>query len=528
MKALHTSTIYQLDKITPAWDRDGETPEGLSLMNAAVIGIADFVANKISAKDTGRHIISCFGAGNNGFDALWSAWILSQSGYNVDFFAVAERDKYPKAMQDFLNYLDAKGISVYYADEDGDCWNARRHTAFPKDPIILDGVLGIGFNPNRQLPRGIAKAIEWINSWQGQAQIVAIDIPSGLSANAIDKDFREIAKINAANIVHASVTLTMGCPKLVMQEPASAEFCGSVYVVDLGYSLSDINDNEQGSIDFVTEAFVQPYSMAIQAWNAHKGSLGHVAVIAGSDRYSGAAGLASVGALRGGAGLCTCYTLPCCVGRVGAIAPELIVQSAAPEGAREWSPEYVKALLPSLVGKVVVCGPGMGNTPAVAECVKLLLSAECKGLILDADALNAIAADPSILRGARCPLVITPHPGEAARLLGITVPEVESDRASAAMRLRELTGAIVILKGARTLICGDELHMLTNGNPAMAAGGGMGDVLAGVCGAYLARTPNAVETAACAAAWAHAYAGDLLHWHRPHAPVRASELANLI
>lgn len=528
MKALHTTTIYELDKITPAWDRDGEIPEGLSLMNAAVIGIADFVANKISAKDTGRHIISCFGAGNNGFDALWSAWMLSQSGYNVDFFAVAERDKYPKAMQDFLNYLDAKGISVYYADEDGDCWNARRHTAFPKDPIILDGVLGIGFNPNRQLPSGISKAIEWINSWQGQAQIVAIDIPSGLPANVAGSDYKEFVQNHASEVVHASTTLTMGCPKLVMQEPSAAEFCGNVYTIDLGYSKDFLQNGSDCNIDFVTETAVRPFSMSSLPWNAHKGSLGHVAVIAGSGKYSGAAALASLGALRGGAGLCTCYMLPCCVARVGALAPELIVQAVASENALEWEPKFVEELLPELAGKVVVCGPGMGNTPAVAECVKLLLQARCKGLIFDADALNAIASNPSILREASVPVIITPHPGEAARLLNCTVGEIESDRTAAAKRLHETTGAVVVLKGARTLICGEKLQMLLNGNQAMATGGGMGDVLAGLCGAYLARSAADAEVAAGAAAWTHAHAGDILHWKCMNAPIRASELANFI
>ncbi len=528
MKALHTTTIYQLDKITPAWDRDGEIPDGLSLMNAAVIGIADFVANKISAKDTGRDIISCFGAGNNGFDALWSAWILSQSGFNVDFFAVAERDKYPKAMQDFLNYLDAKGISVYYADECGDCWNARRHVSFPKNPIILDGILGIGFNPSRSLSTGTAKAIDWINSWQGKAQIIAIDIPSGLPANVAGSDYKEFVQNHEAKVVHASTTLTMGCPKLVMQEPSVAEFCGNVYTIDLGYSEEVLSRGCDCEIDFVTEAAIKPFSIAGLPWNAHKGSLGHIGVIAGSGKYSGAAGLACIGALRGGAGLCTCYTLPCCAMRVGAIAPEIILQAVAPENALEWEPEFIQGLLPELVGKVVVCGPGMGNTLAVAECVKLLLASECKGLVLDADALNAISNQPGILRTAGCPTIITPHPGEVARLLNCSVADVEKDRCSAAKRLHEITGAVVILKGARTLICGERLQMLLNGNQGMATGGGMGDVLAGLCAAFLARVNGDAEVAAGAAAWVHAYAGDLIHWRQPNAPIRASELADFI
>lgn len=524
MKALHTTTIYELDRVTPAWNRSGVTPDNLALMNDAVVGISDFIINQISAKDKFQHIICCIGAGNNGFDALWSGWILEQSGYTVDYFAVAEEEKYSSQMQGFMGFLDSKGIFVHYADKDGKCWEERRHMSFPKNPIILDGILGIGFDPSRSLSTGTAKAIDWINSWQGHAQIVAIDIPSGLPANVAGSDYKEFVQNHDAKIVHASATLTMGCPKLVMQEPSSAEFCGSVYVIDLGYQPPA----PSSPIDFVTEAAVQPFSMMQQPWNAHKGSLGHVAVIAGSEKYSGAAGLACIGALRGGAGLCSCYTLPCCTNRVGAVAPELIVQSVTQEQVAEWKPNFIEALLPSLVGKTIVCGPGMGNTPAVAKCVKLLLQARCKGLIFDADALNAIASNPSILREASVPVIITPHPGEAARLLNCSVAEVEADRQTAVRKLRELTGAIVILKGARTLICGNELHMLINGNQAMATGGGMGDVLAGLCAAYLARSNGDAEGAACAATWAHAHAGDLMHWLSPHAPVRASELANLI
>jgi NAD(P)H-hydrate epimerase len=113
-------------------------------------------------------------------------------------------------------------------------------------------------------------------------------------------------------------------------------------------------------------------------------------------------------------------------------------------------------------------------------------------------------------------------------LLNCTVGEIESDRTAAAKRLHETTGAVVVLKGARTLICGKKLRMLLNGNQAMATGGGMGDVLAGLCGAYLVRSAADAEAAAVAAAWAHAHAGDILHWMRPNAPIRASELVNLI
>jgi NAD(P)H-hydrate epimerase len=242
--------------------------------------------------------------------------------------------------------------------------------------------------------------------------------------------------------------------------------------------------------------------------DAHKGTFGTVGVVAGSDGMLGAAILCARGALRGGAGLVRAF-LPRALR-----APFTVAVPAATTAERS---------VPAMVNcDVLVVGPGLGATPATHALVRRILARATCPLVLDADALNVLAPVRTRLR-ARAPCVLTPHPGEAARLLGVDTAFVQRDRAGAARTLATCTGQLVVLKGARTLVTdGARVFTNTTGNPGMATGGS-GDVLAGLLGALLAQGMPAFD-AACLAVHAHGAAGDLVARRLSEAGLCAEDL----
>jgi NAD(P)H-hydrate epimerase len=248
----------------------------------------------------------------------------------------------------------------------------------------------------------------------------------------------------------------------------------------------------------------------------HKGRRGHVLVIGGSPGMRGAGRLAASAVLRAGAGLCTLAT------EGDLEAPDSVMTRSLPAGG---------PIAELLAGKAaVVIGPGLGHTPSAAARVAEVLAADVPA-VLDADALNVLAADPAAIAGAAGPIVITPHPGEAARLLGTTSAAIEVDRIAAARAIAAKTRAVVVLKGARTLVCdgtsGDALCSVNpTGGPALATGGS-GDVLAGVIGALLAQGLSAGD-AARAGVFVHGAAGDALAQRHGDRGVLSSDLPEAI
>ena len=245
--------------------------------------------------------------------------------------------------------------------------------------------------------------------------------------------------------------------------------------------------------------------------DAHKGTAGQVLVVAGSRGMAGAAALVGNGALRAGAGLVKIVTPDECLDTVAALAPccttaPLITQQVFQETVGK---ENAKRVLALTEGQhAVAMGPGMGRSKAVARLVRDVLAGAGIPVVLDADGLNVIADDPKAALGAaKAPVILTPHPGEAARLLGTSVADIQADREAAAERLAGL-GAVAVLKGAGTVVCdGERLYVNETGNPGMATAGA-GDVLTGMMAAFLAAGMPMFE-AAVLAVWAHGRAGDL-------------------
>ncbi|MCX5649100.1 MAG: NAD(P)H-hydrate dehydratase [Planctomycetota bacterium] len=242
--------------------------------------------------------------------------------------------------------------------------------------------------------------------------------------------------------------------------------------------------------------------------DAHKGTAGLVLVVAGSRGMAGAAALVGNGALRAGAGLVRIATPDAALDTVAALAP-CCTTAPLPDDGACLRAEAAERVLELADGQdAVALGPGLGRTPAIRSVVRAVLEGVEIPIVLDADGLNAVAADAAeVVARARNGLILTPHPGEAARLLGTTVKAIQADREAAAERLARL-GAVAVLKGAGTVVCdGQRLYVNETGNPGMATAGA-GDVLTGMMAAFLAAGMPMFE-AAVLAVWAHGRAGDL-------------------
>ncbi len=356
--------------------------------------------------------------------------------------------------------------------------------------IIIDAIFGTGLNAEvTGLPR---RAIELIGDTH--AATVAVDIASG-----VNSDTGAIMGAAAA----ASLTVTFGLPKFGHVSYPGAEFCGDLEVADIGFA-PQAGDEIAPRGRLLERDDVKPL-LHPRVANSHKGLYGHVLVVAASVGKAGAALLASRGALRMGAGLVTAAIPESVLTAVAAGQAELMTEPA-PERDGHFDARATIHRLASLVdGKdALVVGPGIGLSDDTKHLVQWLIAEGVqpdRPLLIDADGLNALAAlGCDTLRHARGPVVITPHPGEMARLLGTSTGSVNADRVSAAKGLAGRTGAYVLLKGARTVIAAPDgaVYVNSTGNPGMGTPG-MGDALSGIIGTLLGQKMKPLDAMALGA-----------------------------
>ena len=425
--------------------------------------------------------IAC-GPGNNGGDGFEAATQLRHRGFFPVVTFVGDEGRLP---------TDAKA-SLQRARDAGVTFASEPPSSFE---LAVDALLGIG---STRPPSGTMA--EWLTRMhEGTQPVLSLDVPSGLDANTG-------TLASNANQPSASVraTLTFLTLKPGLFTAQGRDAAGTVWFDDLGCSAFV---QERPTARLAGAPDVRPRMHA-----SHKGSYGDVAVIGGASGMAGAALLAGSAALHAGAGRVFVGLLDLRAAPVDTAQPELMLRDA-------------RAL--DLAGMTVVCGCGGGD--AVRELLPRVLSTAA-ALVLDADALNAIAADSSlqtqlIARGQTgAPTVLTPHPLEAARLLGDTTGGVQSNRLTAARALASRFGAVTVLKGSGTVIAdaGDEPPVINPTGNARLATAGTGDVLAGMVGAALAMRRPAFE-AACEAVWQHGHIADT--WPADAAPLTASALA---
>ncbi len=453
------------------------TPEGLRAVEARAAtagtllmpraGRATAEVARGLAADTGAPILVVAGPGNNGGDAWVAAALLRQSFHRVIVLDVA--GSVPKA-------AEAQAAKAAFAAQGGTI--ERRWPAGDAPALVVDGLLGLGLA--RAVEGEMRALIERINA--SGAPVLAIDVPSGL-------DSRTGCVRGAA--VRATLTLTFIAHKVGLHTADGLDYCGQVVCDDLGVG-EDAAAEAHGTL--LTAQAVARW-LAPRRRNSHKGDFGTLAVIGGHRGMVGAALLAARAGLHAGAG--KVY-----VGLLGPDAPT----------ADPLQPELMlRSVDDAMAGDVIVAGPGAGRSPSATSVsmfertVLPALVALAKPLVLDADALNAIAYHDTLAREVagrtRAATLLTPHPAEAGRLLGLSTAEVQADRLAAALALAKRFHAHVVLKGAGSICASPDGQWAINatGNPGLASGG-TGDVLAGIVGALLCQgldAPRALRYGVC-------------------------------
>ncbi|HEX7801940.1 MAG TPA: NAD(P)H-hydrate dehydratase [Pseudoxanthomonas sp.] len=408
------------------------------------------------------------GPGNNGGDGYVLARLAHRSGRTVKVLHLAEHvPGTPLSQRACTDYVAVGGEIAIFPD------------VVPQGDVVVDALFGIGLS---RPPDAFAAAL--IDAINGQpAPVLALDVPSGLDADKGSAPGKAVVASRTLQFIARHTGLWTG---------EALEHTGELALEDLQVPAETFSTLQPGASLLTREAL--SYWLLPRRRNTHKGESGRALCIGGDHGHGGALLLCAEAALRSGAGLLTAATREAHVPAMLARRPEAMVRGV--ESGDELKPLF------SGVDAIAV-GPGLGKDDWGRAMLKLALAAE-KPLVLDADALNLIAVEPHVLADA----ILTPHPGEAARLLGMETAEVQRDRFAAAQAIAERYQAVVVLKGAGTIIAvpGQTPRVLDAGNPGMAVGG-MGDVLTGVIVALRAGGLSAFD-AASAGALLHSLAGD--------------------
>jgi NAD(P)H-hydrate epimerase len=500
MQVLSAAEMQACDRATT--ERYGVA--SIDLMRAAAAAVAAFARDEF--RQARRVTVLC-GRGNNGGDGLMTAWLLADAGLDVTTVLLGEpeglKGDAAEAWAELTNPERGKIHVVTVAEE-----LARLKSALDAD-LIVDAVVGTGFKPPL---KGLAlAALKWMKASKAPVlpPVLSIDLPSGWAADAAS------AGSDAPTFpADAVITFTAPKPAHVFGQ-LTRRWDQPVVVAPIG--------SPEGAIVSALKVRWAGSAMALpqtpRAAGANKGSFGHVLVVGGTfgsaGGKAGAPAMSALAALRVGAGLVTAAVPAPALAVVSAVAPELMTWPLEASAAGAISdvnlaPERVTALM---AGKTVLAiGPGLGQLPETVKFVTGLLAATKTPAVIDADALNILAAKPVLLaklaKGRT--LVLTPHPGEMARLTGKTVAEVQARRLETARTFAEKLGVTVVLKGARTVIAHPtgQVAVNTTGNPAMAKGGS-GDLLTGLIAGMLAQYPADVARAVEAAVYLHGLAADM-------------------
>lgn len=450
---------------------------GVALMENAG-GRAAMLVRERFAHSLGK-VLVLGGVGQNGGDGWVVARHLLSHGIAARCVLVGEHDKVQGDALVNLLALEALGISVERALSE-----FSLEVALGEASLVVDGLFGTGLD--RPLSGALAALVGLIN--RVKVPVVALDLPSG-----IDADTGQV--LGAA--VRAQLTVTFAAHKPGLHQYPGVEHAGVVECVSIGVPVHRYPT--MGLIDAADVALLLPR----RAGDAHKGSNGHLLVVAGSAGKTGAAVLCATSALRAGAGLVTLASDAATRRALDHKVLEVMTAELAEQ-------EPLASALSLAEGKAaVLVGPGLGVDARAQELARGLAQQLPVPCVLDADALTAVAHDLSALRRALGPRVLTPHPGEAARLLGISSAEVQQDRIKAARTLAEISGQVIVLKGARTIVASPlgELRICVRGTPALGTAG-TGDVLAGAIAALCAGGLWPFSAAMCAVEL-HGRAGEL-------------------
>ena len=466
---------------------------GILLMDNAAQAVAEAVHEALTALEGERVVIFC-GGGNNGGDGLGAARWLQSYGVSVRAFVVgAALDAVQgDAAMELAMFTKAGGRVEALSTEDD--W-VLAELAASKADVLVDALLGTGFHG--ELEGDVLRACELLN--KSEKYILAVDIPTGVNAD------------NGAvceQAVRADHTVTMALVKTGLLLYPGREYCGDIELADISMPVKLVEDYKSDKYR-LTDEIVREL-LPLRKANAHKGDAGRVVICAGSPGYTGAAALASDAAVKAGAGLVSLYT-PLSSRDVLAIKlTEVMVH-----GLLERMPGILGGGAASDVASsaeaadVLAIGPGLGTSESTQEAVRTILQKITTPVVIDADALTALAGHTEILAAMQAQKVLTPHPGEMARLTGLEIAEIQADRINVAKKYAEQWQAIVVLKGAPTVIgCPNgTVYVNSTGNSSLATGGS-GDVLTGIIAGLAAQEISLQEAAICGV-YLHGLAAEL-------------------
>lgn len=484
MKVLTAAQMREVDRRTMELGIPGPI-----LMENAGMRVAEFLQRTFDPLSSQRIVILC-GKGNNGGDGLVVARQLHIRLRPRALHVVLAAD--PAELRG-----DAAGAFRMLAASG--CAFEREITPEMRGAtIVLDALLGTGLSG----PAGgrMLELIREINTGFPAARIVAVDIPSGLASDSG-------ASIGESVCAHHTVTFT--APKVGQVLPPNCDRTGKLHVVPIGSPAGLFEEDDSIYLSLIEPAWFGPL-LAPRAPGAHKGDFGHVLVVGGSRGKTGAAAMAGLAALRAGAGLVTVATAESALPVIAGHAPELMTEPLAETDSGGISSRaFDYGRMAALVERksVLALGPGIGSHPETVDFARRLVAEFPAPMVIDADGLNALA-------GVRfqpvAPRILTPHPGEMARLCALTAGQVQADRVGVARSFAVERGLTVVLKGQRSLIAFPDGRVWINptGTPAMASGGS-GDILTGLIAGLLAQYPTRAELAVAAAVYLHGLAGEL-------------------
>ena len=466
---------------------------GILLMDNAAQAVAEAVHEALTALEGERVVIFC-GGGNNGGDGLGVARWLQSYGVSVRAFVVgAALDAVQgDAALELAMFTKAGGRVEALSTEDD--W-VLAELAASKADVLVDALLGTGFHG--ELEGDVLRACELLN--KSEKYILAVDVPTGVNA-----DNGAVSE----NAVRADHTVTMALVKTGLLLYPGREYCGDIELADISMPVKLVEEYQSDKYR-LTDEIVREL-LPLRKANAHKGDAGRVVICAGSPGYTGAAALASDAAVKAGAGLVSLYT-PLSSRDVLAIKlTEVMVH-----GLLERMPGILGGGAASDVASsaeaadVLAIGPGLGTSESTQEAVRTILQKITTPVVIDADALTALAGHTEILAAMQAQKVLTPHPGEMARLTGLEIAEIEADRINIAKKYAEQWQAIVVLKGAPTVIgCPNgTVYVNSTGNSSLATGGS-GDVLTGIIAGLAAQEISLQEAAICGV-YLHGLAAEL-------------------
>jgi NAD(P)H-hydrate epimerase len=485
MKIVTATEMRDIDRATS--QRFGVP--SLTLMENAGSAVADFV---ISQYPTAERVGVICGKGNNGGDGFVAARKMKVAGREVRVVLLAEPSELRGDAAEMFGKLPVAPVIVRSPDE----LKREEARAVFESEVLLDAILGTGFKP--PVSGLYAEAIRLLNA--SSAPVIAVDIPSGADADVMGEQTGAVARADAV------VTFTAPRPAHIFGRLTD----GPTVIAPIGSPDEAIVSSLQ--LNLITAREIAPL-IGPRPLAANKGNFGHVLVIGGSLGKAGSVAMAGMAALRTGAGLSTVAAPKSVLATVAGFHPEVMTEpldetDAGSISARALASGAIDALIK---GKTVLAvGPGISRHPETSEFVRSLV-VKCKTpLVLDADGLNAFEGRASELNGNGRTLVITPHPGEMARLAASTVAAVQRDRINVARTFAREHELIVVLKGHRTLIALPDgtVWVNTTGNPGMATGG-TGDILTGMVAGLIAQNPEHIAEAVIAAVHLHGLAGDV-------------------